>query len=363
MVEIRLVNHREYRDELLDLFRASFRYDMPAEWWDWQYFNNPATSDAPEVVVAVDNGQLVGARPFLISELWIRDDKVKAAQGINIMVHPGYRRQGIVPRMARGDDEYLRPRGYALLYAFSRTAKLMPRQLAQGWQVVSPLDALFGIVNPQNVISSKLGNRLLANELGFFYARLFNSKMRKDPFLSHSFHIETFDEFNDELSAVDSLRDQSKVDLVRDEAYLRWRFDQHPEYHHIYVVAKRDTELHGYAVIRTKISDDGLIRGRIVDYSVRNNNIDCFRSIMAGCIRELKRLGCDLIDVWVFANPMFRKELVQHLGFKPHNRFPYSRMTQRSNFGLKALDEQALQKADIYDKDNWRVTFAYLDVG
>lgn len=363
MFEVKLVNHHEYRDELLDLFRASFGHDMSVERWDWQYFNNPATPDDFQVAVAIDNGQLVGARPFLIAELWIRDDKVKAAQGCNIMVHPEYQGRGTVPQMSQASDEYFGARGYALLYAFSRTMKPMPGYLKQGWQVVSQTDSLFGIVNPRRVISCKLGNRLLGYELGFFYDRLFNIKMRKAPFSSSPFHIQVFDQFNDELSGVNNLRDESRIDLVRNEAYLRWRFDQHPEHHHKYVVAKRDGELHGYAVIRTKTCDDGLIRGRIVDYLVRDNDIDCLHSLIEVCIHQLKQSGCDLIDIWVFANPILRNELVQFFGFKSQENFPYSKMTHRSNFGVKSLDEQALQKADVYDKENWRVTFAYLDVG
>ena len=68
--------------------------------------------------------------------------------------------------------------------------------------------------------------------------------------------------------------DRSRINLVRDEKFLKWRFDQHPEYKYKYVLAKRASELWGYAIINIRQSLDNVIRGTIVDYLIKNNLMD-----------------------------------------------------------------------------------------
>ena len=80
MIEIRTVRHLDEKEQLLDLFRVSFNQDMSAELWDWKYIKNPQTSNTAEVIVALDEGKIVGARPFLLSEMWIANEKLVTAQ-------------------------------------------------------------------------------------------------------------------------------------------------------------------------------------------------------------------------------------------------------------------------------------------
>jgi GNAT superfamily N-acetyltransferase len=361
MVEIKLVNHHEKRKELLDLFRASFGHDMSVERWDWQFSHNPLASDIPDFCVAMHDNRIVGVRPYIPSRMWLGNEKIKAAQGVNAMVHAEYQGQGIFPRMIHPARDYLVSKDYTVNYGFPNY-RLQPVVLGEGARIVSPLEDLFAAVNPRKVLSHKLDNRLLGNTLGFFYSRLLNAKVRKPPPPPNSFHIGVFDQFNDELSGVDNLRDESRIDLMRDEAYLRWRFDQHPEYQHRYVISKRDGQLLGYAVIYARTSDDGLVWGRIVDHLVKNDDSECARSIIAACVRELRAMESDFIDIRVFDNPALRRELIHHFGFRSLRTFPYERIVNRFNFVVRALDERVLEKADIYDKGNWRVTHAHCDV-
>ena len=90
MIEIKLVKHQEQKGQLLDLFQASFGHDRPAELWDWRYIQNPLATPDTELVVALDNGKIVGARPFRLAQMWLGDEKVMAAQHCDTMVHPDH---------------------------------------------------------------------------------------------------------------------------------------------------------------------------------------------------------------------------------------------------------------------------------
>lgn len=359
MVEIKLVEHREKREELLDLFRISFGHDMSAELWNWKYIQNPFVSDDPEAIVAVENGKIVGARPLLLAEMWLEDEKVKAAQPCDTMVHPEYRREGIFSRMNQFAIEYFKQSGYAFFYNFPGPMS-RPGYLKQGWKIVSVTETLFQAVNPRKLISYKLKNQFLGIGFGFFYDKLLNTRI-KASMLSSSFQVKVFDKFPGELKEVDDLRDKSAIDLVRSEAYLRWRFDQHPEHSYKYIIAKKGDELWGYAVISVQEQINGLVYGMIVDYVVKNKDIDCFRILINRCLNELEKSEFDLVSVWMFSQPEFREELVRHFGFKSPLGFPYNKVLEKNYFVTREVNKEVIGGIDIYDKENWRVTQAYPD--
>lgn len=359
MAEIKLVKHQERREDLLDLFQVSFGHNMSAELWDWKYLQNPLASADPEVIVAMDNGKIIGARPFLLAEMWLKDEKVKAAQPCDAMIHPEHRRKGIFDRMNQFAIQYFKQNDYGLFYNFPGKMAL-PGDLRQGWKIVSATETLFRAVNPQKVISYKLKSQLLGCMTGFFYDKLLNTRGKASP-LSSSFQIEVFNQFPDELKQVDTLRDRSAIDLARGETYLRWRFDQHPEHKYKYIAAKRDGMLWGYAVVSAQEQPNGLIYGMIVDYLVKDKDTDCFQVLVNKCLGELERSECDLVSVWAFTQPRFREELLKHFGFKPSSCFPYNRLLEEGYLVAREIGEQMLEKIDIYNKGNWRVTHVYPD--
>lgn len=359
MTEIKLVSHRKKKGELLDLFAVSFGHSMSTELWDWKYIQNALASADPEVIVAVEDGKIVGARPFLLAEMWLGDEKVKAAQPCDTMVHPDYWRKGIFSQMNHFAIEHFKENGYPFFYNFPGPMS-RPGYLRQGWKTVSATEVLFRAVNTRKLASCKLKNRFLGNVAGVLYDKFLSAGRELRPSPGH-LQIEVFDRFTEELKLVDTLRDTTKIDLVRDENYLRWRFDRHPEHSYKYIVAKKGDELCGYAVVSAHEHRGGLVFGMIGDYLVKDNDIDCFRALMNQCLNELEKTKCDLISVWAFSKPLFREEFLRHFGFKSSLSFPHNRVLKTGCFVSREVTEETLGKIDIYNKENWRLTHAYLD--
>lgn len=360
MVEIRLLKHSEEKEKLLDLFRASFGNSMSAEHWDWKYLQNPLNLPEPEVIVAVENGKIVGARPFLLAEMWLGNEKVKTAQHCDTMVHPDYQGRGIFNQMGKFAIQCLKDNGYALSYGFPNP-KSRPGFLKQGYRIVAETEDMFRVANPKRVLSNKLGNKMLAGGLGSFYDMLLNTKTKKSAPVSDLFQVEVSDKFTNDLKDVDDLRDKSGINLVRSESFLRWRFDRHPNNSYRYVTAKRDGKLWGYAVISVQQRPNGLLYGLIVDYLVKNKDLACFRVLIDGCIDELGKSEFDVLLVWMFSEPKFRSELLKLFGFKSSFKFPYSRLFGYAYLDAVLIEEKVAGQVDIYNKDNWRVTHAYPD--
>ena len=360
MVEIKLAKHFEEKEKLLDLFQASFGEAVSAEYWDWKYLQNPFASSDPEVIVAVEDSKIIGARPFLLAEMWLGNEKVKTAQHCDTMVHPDYQGKGIFNRMEQFAIRYLKDNGYALFYGFPGPMS-RPGFLKQGYRIVSETENMFRVVHPQKLLSYKLGNKPLAGGLGFFYDMILNTKTKKTTLLSHSLQVEVLDRFTDDLKDVDDLRDKSGINLVRSESYLRWRFDSHPDHNYRYVIAKREGKLWGYAVVSVQQQINGLVNGLIVDYLVRGKDIACFRALVDGCMDELGKSEFDILLVWAFSEPQLRKELLTHFGFKSSVKFPYNKMFGYAYLDAIRIDERVAKEVDVYNKGSWRVTHAVSD--
>jgi len=360
MVEIRLVKHSEEKERLVDLFQASFGLNMPAELWDWKYIQNPLAPVDPEVIVALDNGKIVGARPFRLAEMWLGNEKVRVAQHGDTMVHPEHQRKGIFSQMGQFAIKYLKENGYALSYGFANP-KSRPGFLKQGYRIVAQREVMFRAFNPQKVISHVLGNKVLGSGLGLFYDKVLNIKTTETVQPSTSFQIEVFDQFNDELKGIDTLRDESLIDLVRSESYLRWFFDQRPTRSYRYIVAKRDGTLWGYTVVGVKEKRDGLVCGYIVDHLVKDRDIACFQALINRALSELGKSKSDIVIMWALGEPVIRKELLKHLGFKSTLLFPYNRLLTHGYLDAIRIDDRVAAEVNIYDKENWRITYAYSD--
>jgi GNAT superfamily N-acetyltransferase len=360
MAKIKLMKQREKKQELLDLFQASFGHKMSAQLWDWKYIQNPLAPTDPEVIVALDSARIVGARPFQPVQLWLGNEKVRAVQAPDLMVHPDYQRKGINTRMIQFYVSYLKENGYSLIYGFPN-AKSLTGALRQGYKIVATEETLFQLMNPQKLISYKLGNKVLGTALGFLHNRFLNIKAPTIFQPRASFHTQLFDQFNNELKGIDTLRDTTKIDLVRDENFLKWRFDQHPEQSYKYFIAKKDGELWGYIVFSVQEQRSGLVNGLIADYLIKDDDIDCFSLLVNECLNELEKTKCDIISVWTFTHPKFREELLKHFNFKSSTRFPYDKVSEKGHFVAREVKEHTLEKIDIYNKSNWRVTLAYTD--
>jgi len=360
MIEIRIENHEERLEDLLNLFQSSYQLKASSELWKWKYLQNPLASAHPEVVVAIDNNKIVGARPLLLSELWLGNQRVKAAQPCDTMVHSEYRREGLFSKMNKLAIEFYRNNSYALFYNFPNGMS-RPGYLKQGWKMTAITENLCRFNNPQKLLAHKLKNRPAGYLAGSLYDRFLNHRVQSNS-LSGNFHSEVFNQYPFMLQEVAVLRDKATISIARDETYFKWRFDRHPENKYEYIVVKKGEALWGYAVISRQEQNNGLVHGIIMDYLVKNNDIECFRVLMNACLNELEKFKCDLIFVWAFSEIQFRQELMKNFGFKSPLKFPYGKLLGTGYFLVREINSELLGGMDIFNGSNWRVTHYYHDI-
>ncbi len=167
MIEIRTVKHSEEIEQLTELYISTFNHKTTTRFWEWKYVHNPLAADMPDVTVALDGSRIVGARPFLLSELWVGNQKIAAAQHCDTMVHNDYRRQGIFNRMGEFALRYMAEHGYAISYGFP--APVSRKGFAsQGYRRLLDTEIVFRLMNPAGIIINKFRN-IKQSDLSLLY--------------------------------------------------------------------------------------------------------------------------------------------------------------------------------------------------
>jgi GNAT superfamily N-acetyltransferase len=362
MIEIKLVKHLDKRGQLIDLFGLSFGHDTSNEMWNWKYIQNPQAVDDHELVVALDNDKIIGARPFLIIEMWINNNKVRTAQHCDTMVHPEYRNQGIFNRMGQLAIQYLKETGYTLSYGLPN-AMSRPGFLKQGYKIVAPTEILFRITNPNKFFRYKLHNEIIGTGLGFIYSMISGAGRDKDIYhSSSSYEIEICDQVTNQFHDLDDLRDKSVIDLVRSKNNLQWRFDRHPKHKYQYILIKRGEVLEGYAVVSIQKLSENITTGILIDYLVRNRDAKCGQILLSKSLEVLEQLGCDIVITWACNEPSLRNSLLDDFGFKSSFKFPYNKFAEIRYLDALLIDNKIANIKDIYEEESWRVTPAFHDI-
>jgi GNAT superfamily N-acetyltransferase len=358
MVEIALMNCSESIKTLIDLHTASFESNLSQEYWKWKFVENPMAQDVQKVVVALDGGKIVGARPHMFGEMWLKDKKTRVAQHCDTMVHPDYQRKGIFTRMEIFALKQLQTQGIAFSYGF-------PNKLSRGGflklgykRVIDTMAAVFP-VNSYSLISTKTKSKFIAKTASFLFNLILNRKKRISFLEDSTFEFEVLNKFTAGMEDIELVRSNAKIDLVRSKKFLQWRFDSHPVFDYKYVLIKKNRKLLGYAVVSVQTDRSGITIGRIVDHVVTGSDINCYRHLMNKSLLELDELDSDCYAVFASGEPELEKVLLKDFGFKSLRKFPYKRFIDDGCMDAIQINKHFCNNLDISNGRNWRVTYAF----
>jgi hypothetical protein len=359
LIEIKILKHLDEIAQLRDLFRICFKWDISEEYWLWKYISNPLADNNPDVIVAVENGKIVGARPFFLTQMWFNNSKIITAEHCDTMVHPDFRKAGIFNKMGTYSIEYLKEHDYAFSYGFPGPMS-RPGFLRQGYRIVAPTEIMFKPLKSANLLSKRVNPKLLGDTVAFLFDVFANSKVPRIS-IQDKYSIELHDQIPPGLNELDTWKQHNNIDMVRNEIILKWRFDDHPEHRYKYVLVRKDGILWGYAVISVQKQTDGMYYGIILDYLIKDDDICCLKLLLHKSIGELTKLNSDIIIVWALYEPVFQRELQKKFKFKSSLHFPYKKVIDSGYMDALLVKDELTKTMDIYNKNNWRITNAFAD--
>ena len=360
---------RPYEPSDLDGFlrldsRVWDRTRTPA-WFRWKYADNPYTDHTP-VFVAEYDGEIVGARPFLVMPLRIGDRSVLAYQPADTMVDPDHRREGIFRRMTTHALAAYRDGDPALYFNFPNQ-HARPGYLDLGWRAVAPEVTYYRVETPTQVRGNGgLRQRAVGATRpvlrGYYAARqaLSTPLERLTVRAVDGAPIE-------QLARLHARRRPPTIHADRTERFLRWRLASPVWERRTYLVGDPPAaEPIAAVVARSRTTDEGLRLTQVVDVAPLCGGQRWREALWRGVEAVVE--SHPTTNLFAASDGAIPHSVLAAFGFLPDDSLPISRLTTFDSMLVVRPngdpDDEAAWQVDgraIDDPDNWCVTFAERD--
>jgi hypothetical protein len=211
--------------------------------WDWQYARNPNVPPGGlQIWLAREGPTVIGQYAAMPVRLEVQGREVDGSWGMDVMVAPERRRQGVGEMLFRTWDRHV---GAAMGLGLSPSSRRLFEKLR--WPY---LRAVPGLMKPLTRRALRQGtwpvavNRLVS-AVTYPYIRFV---ARARPLAAQIEPLRHFDERFTELW--ERLRSRFGLSVRRDASYLNWKYVEPPHVRYFVVALKRDETVGGYAVYR-----------------------------------------------------------------------------------------------------------------
>jgi predicted N-acetyltransferase YhbS len=239
---------------ILALIRAEYGdVDLAEEaYFDWLRSASPP-GVRQWIVKEKATGRVITAGTSVAARASWRGKELHALLGFNIVVAPEYRRQGIHTALTRQSGEDVRQAGYRFTTIFPNAKSMGQLARSPNYHLVSQVPLVIRPLDVRTLMAMTGRNSLLAwgAELSWQVAgrTLWRERGpgRDGPTVRISEDV-VLDEAYDQFWKL--VRSKYDLMLVRDRAFLQWRFKDIPTRHYQILSARQDGQLLGYIVLR-----------------------------------------------------------------------------------------------------------------
>jgi len=359
-IELRPYRDPQDRPALMALYEAIYgrpyggAADADAA-FDWMY--RQSGDGRLLATAAFAGGQMVAFYGIVPVRMRVDGQDVVAAQSLDSMTHPAYQRRGLFARL--GQWAYRETcHDIPLVFGFPNENALPPRVSRLGWMQLRPVPR-FGLLLRDPPLPAKLQMlratadaamlglqwRTRVAEWGAFgVARLRHLRAVQEPGIPAD-----VDELWQEV------RDDYRVSVVRDHAYLSWRYDRHPSVKYTVFSVREGPKLRGLLVLRLP---DGAARDVMATEWLAPAALEV-QLALAEKLASVTRRGGHRA---AFVLNSFRRQDVAALlalGFVP---LPQGRGRMWLVPGVRA-NSPSMPPDTLSHVDHWRLSYGDMDVG
>jgi hypothetical protein len=260
-----LINYREfdiYKEDfktLLGLFDSTYGDSKNyRKRWEWECLRNPK-ADSLKIIIAQNESHLVGATSRLPFDLIIDGQTLLSAFSVNSMVHPNFRRMGIMENLYRESFKI-----FPLLFSKGTMPGMYKLLLKIGYQTLTPNTVLTTVLSPIKWLGWRAGLFRAASEL----------KTHTDVAADSYKPIENFsNEFDEFWNRVHSTY---KGIVAKNYEYMNWRYVHIP--HRKYVALYRwDREKIVTAIVLGSAGSTGKIVDIVWDQNQKDEPFEAIK--------------------------------------------------------------------------------------
>lgn len=269
--------------------------------WNWEFLENPLVDKSRKeipVFIAIKDGNIIGQMGEMLCQIKIGEDMYRIGTGVDLIVHPDYRRYGIAKKLIEAISKHLDVR-YTIVRS-KITTKILDTYKQLGYQKFKTIPVYRRFVKLDRVSASHFLTVKTANHLWMKSIVKLSCRFGLDEIISAAvnFLIKTRDllehkkketfrseikevqQFGDEIDQLwNAISDKFKIIIKRDRQFLNWRFSNHTKLDYRKFISICDGETKGYIVIRNPDSTE-LNRGTIVDLFAAPDDNETIESLI-----------------------------------------------------------------------------------
>ena len=196
--------------------------------------------------------------------------ELPALIGANLVVAPAYRRQGVYRTLSDSGKEKLKERGYRFQCVFPNPKSMPLLARSDKHHLVCQVPLVIHPLNVGELTEMHVSNPLLrwGVNLGWEVAGRTLWRERRPPPNGLPMTIVEETEFDESYDRFwEQVKSKYELLLVRDRAFLQWRFHDIPVRRYQALSARQDAEILGYIVLR-QADVRGTMSGLIADFLV-----------------------------------------------------------------------------------------------
>lgn len=340
------------KGDFLSLFETVMGEKKTAGWFHWKYETNPYVDHVP-ILVALNEGTVIGARPLFALPLVINGEQDIGIQPGDAMVHPEHRRQGLFSRMM---EQMVEKYSGAFPFYFSFPNNISkPAHIKHGSEVVSKRSSYYRIENPSNIadIRTDRGTIQFISRIGTPVAKKY---YRLRDAITRGGEIGTIRTESDppvaDLAALYQTSVPDKIHAFRNERFYQWRL-KNPDWEYTTYIAGDDAGLEAAIITGTSVKSHTTIT-KLTDVVPLETAPD---SALVGLISQILADHSET-DLFVAPPQGIPDAVLKKFGFVPDTTPPISFLASQTTHVVRTLTTSWTHNGlNITDPDNWLLTF------
>lgn len=249
-------------------YTGRWQYKIPDR-WNWQYVENPfiSSKELPIWIAINSDGEVVGQSCAMMEPLKLGSTVRSMAWGVDLIVDPQYRGQGLGSELKKANDE-----SHDIFMSLTMADRTQRINTELGFASIQPVptylrvnqwkpEAATQLVINRAIPRGAIIKKGLVNVSNFlkldprFAARLYRERTEKDAHLAAlvdpEISISQIERFTDEFDMLwEEVSPNFHALVKRDHIYLNWKFVNQPHVKHIKWIARKNGSLRGYIIVR-----------------------------------------------------------------------------------------------------------------
>ncbi|MCP3031467.1 GNAT family N-acetyltransferase [Halobacillus sp. A1] len=325
-------------EQIQELFAKTFNHNRSYEEWEWKFKKHPHYEE-PTILVWEEDGKILGHISLWVNKAYIGNEIHKVGLRIDTMVDPQTRGKGIYRKLNEKLSEIARKENIVYLYGFpAPKAKDLLIKYSKGVHITD-IPRLINIQRPFSLLSSKLSVLKLLKPVDEL---IYNFKNRKKMKPSNELSVVEIENFDDRFTSLDAdIHNDGLVKVVRDTAYLNWRYTFHPEKKYTILALEGPSKaLRGYIVFTIE-NKESYQSGMILDWCCLEGTEGC-DLLLDSALKYMRNAA--IIQTWALPHTSIYSQLINNSFYQKDRPVPL--------VGIQTHDEFT----GFEDESKWFIT-------